>query len=489
MDPPSTSAIRVSPRSSQIVDARKTTEFSTTSYIVYDIRAGTLAAKRRYSEFEALRTALVALHPTLIVPPIPPKQPLLDYALKQGRVKNDPLIIAHRRRTLERFLQRVDTTPGLHDDPVFRRFLDARFSWHEIQSTPPLSQLPKSNLAAPPADPANPNVPASYAALPVPRTVKQLRAPNARFRDSEEFTRRFGVHMETVLERSNRKLTRRWQDLAADYAELGAVLNALSLDAGGAAAGLERTGQAADATYMAANDMLAQWTAEITEPIHEYTQYADILQQIIRWRHLKHQQLETVQELLSTKRMELAELERVEAEASRLSQALEQGGRGLVAPPPRSSVYAAAAEDGDESRGSIEATLPAVPQHTPRKGLIDSLRHSIQHAMDVDPAKTRQSNISRLREEVILLDDAMRRGSEDLQYVTDEIQASLNRFQRSKVYDMRAILIAYARIHRDYCVKSRDAWAQAGKTLAAIDSQAWGGMPDAALPPRANAGR
>lgn len=39
MEPPSHSAIQVC-RRSQIVDARKTSEFSTTSYIVYDIHAG-----------------------------------------------------------------------------------------------------------------------------------------------------------------------------------------------------------------------------------------------------------------------------------------------------------------------------------------------------------------------------------------------------------------------------------------------------------------
>lgn len=317
------------------------------------------------------------------------------------------MVIAHRRRTLERFLQRIDTTPGLHEDPVFRRFLDARFSWHEIQSTPPLSQLPSNTLAAPPEFPADPDAPASYAALPIPKTARPLRAPNARFRDSEEFTKRYGTVMETVVERSNRKLARRWQDVAADYSELGAVLNGLSLEAGGVATGLERTGQAADTTYIALNEMvrrcsqLAQWTAQITEPIHEYTQYAGILGDVIRWRHLKQQQLETVQELLSSKRLELVELERVEAEAARLSRAIEGGGKDLVAPPPRTSVYAAAAED--EGDVSTSSSLPPPPPLTPRKGLVDSLRHTMQHVMDVDPVKTRQSRISRLREEVILV--------------------------------------------------------------------------------------
>lgn len=468
---------------------------------MYDIRAGALGAKRRYSEFEALRAALVALHPTVIVPPLPHKHQLLDYAFKQGRAKDDPELLAHRRRTLERFLTRVDATPALHDDPVFVRFLDARFSWHEIQSTPPLAAAPKNNLAAPPHNPADPDAPAAYAALPVPRAPRTLRVPNARFRDSDEFTRRFGTHMDTGVERCNRRLTRRWTDLAADYADLGAVLNGLSLTGGDAAAGIERAGQAADATYIAANHMLAQWTAAVSEPLHEYTQYAGILQHIITWRHLKHQQLESAQEMLAGKRAELAHLERVEADKERLSRALAGG--ELLVPHAKRSVYAEAAESGRAEGAEGDAPqAPPAPQASPAPQvpstaqvspppttptLLSSLRHTFHHVMDVDPDKTRQSSISRLREEVLLLDEGVRLCTRDVAYVTDEIQASLNRFQRNKVSDMRRILAAYARMHRDYCVQARDAWANARGALGAIGPDAWGGMPDAVLPPRARA--
>ena len=471
---------------------------------MYDIRAGALAAKRRYSEFEALRAALTTLHPTVIVPPLPHKHQLRDYALKQSRAKDDPALLAHRRRTLERFLTRVDATPALHDDPVFVRFLDARFSWHEIQSSPPLAYAPKNNLAAPPHCPADPDAPAAYAALPVPRAPRTLRVPNARFRDSDEFTRRFGSHMDTAVERCNRRLMRRWADLAADYADLGAVLNGLSLTGGDAAAGIERAGQATDATYIAANHMLAQWTAAVYEPLHEYTQYAGILQHIITWRHLKHQQLESAQEMLAGKRAELARLERIEADKERLSRAL--AGEELLVPPARRSVYAEAAEGEEPERaaGGEDAERAAGKQAERAAGgedaeraalyappapstLLSSLRHTFHHVMDVDPDKTRQSSISRLREEVLLLDEGVRLCMRDVAYVTDEIQASLNRFQRNKVSDMRRILAAYARIHRDYCVQGRDAWANARSALGAVGPDAWGGMPDAALPPRTRA--
>ena len=54
---------------------------------------------------------------------------------------------------------------------------------------------------------------------------------------------------------------------------------------------------------------------------------------------------------------------------------------------------------------------------------------------------------------------------------------------------MKGILRAYAEVHRDYCARARDAWIEARDALGAIDASAWGGMPEAALPPRPNAGR
>ena len=47
----------------------------------------TAEAQHRYSEFESLRNNLVRLYPTLIIPPIPSKQTLGDYAVKQAKAK------------------------------------------------------------------------------------------------------------------------------------------------------------------------------------------------------------------------------------------------------------------------------------------------------------------------------------------------------------------------------------------------------------------
>lgn len=89
----------------------------------------TTLARRRYSEFESLRNALVKLYPVFIVPPIPSKQSLSDYAVKQGKAKEDATMIARRKRMLQTFLNRIARHPVLSTDHTFHRFLDGEVSW------------------------------------------------------------------------------------------------------------------------------------------------------------------------------------------------------------------------------------------------------------------------------------------------------------------------------------------------------------------------
>lgn len=526
----------------------------------------TLSAKRRYSEFASMRDALVTLHPTLIIPPIPSKHSLSDYAARQSKAKEDATIIARRKRMLQVFLNRIKDHEKLSRSIVFRRFLDGRWTWHEITSCPPLSTLPKSNLRAPASDPSSPHASPAYLALPVPPTSASspLKNPNNRFLDSEAFTERFRNHMQGSLEKTNRRTVKRWTEASGDYAELGAVLNGFSLSENGAlASAIERTGQAADSTFMAIGAMLQDWEIQFTEPLGEYAQFASILQKLLRWRHLKHLQYEMAQDALEAKRQQLDELERIEAEASRLNAALASGGRGLVSGPGarqggsagggqgrdgvwdsvnargntmRKSVYGSAAEQDGPAKGaqttsprsqserladSEEWTEPSLTDSasssrptSPRTaangsdgltieqraaagrlgaagrgavvggmrgshgrgaggssgggGLLGALSNTLHSVMDVDPEATRRNTISRLKDSCAQLEEALELTERDLRYATNAIQTDLDRFQRQKIRDMRDMVLAFARVHRDYCRAGLEAWKGAKEEVDSI---------------------
>lgn len=69
------------------------------------------------------------LYPTLIIPPIPSKQTIGDYAVKQGKAREDVAMIARRKRMLQTFLNRIARHPILSNDHVFHRFVEGEVSW------------------------------------------------------------------------------------------------------------------------------------------------------------------------------------------------------------------------------------------------------------------------------------------------------------------------------------------------------------------------
>lgn len=127
------------------------------SYIAYTIRTGVcisqpkeersshtqqdVEVRRRYSEFNSLRATLVILHPTLIIPPIPEKHSMADYAAKPTKAKEDTSIIDLRKRMLAVFLNRCKKMKEVREDGVWWRFLDPNSSWVRFPHTLMTSKL------------------------------------------------------------------------------------------------------------------------------------------------------------------------------------------------------------------------------------------------------------------------------------------------------------------------------------------------------------
>ncbi|KZT70721.1 hypothetical protein DAEQUDRAFT_724842 [Daedalea quercina L-15889] len=469
-----------------IADAVKTSVNSNSPYIAYVIHAGNASAHHRYSEFESLRLNLVKLYPTLIIPPIPSKQTIGDYAIKQAKAKEDTAMIARRKRMLQTFLNRIARHPILSNEHVFHRFLDGEVSWSEVLHSPPLSLLPKNILKAPSHDPTDQTASPAYAALPNPSQAHPLRRPDQRFLDSEVFTNKFAAHLSGPMEKVTRRTMKRWSDFAGDYSELGATLNGFSLnETGQLSTAVEKTGQAVDATYMSTTKLLQEFEQDWAEPLHEYSQFANIIKKLLVYRHQKHVQYEMTQDQLEAKKEQLDELEKSEREARRLEEALGQGRVSSLS----SSRIGKPGEDGEantngrstDEHDAADAPQPEpsvyLPPHpgpspvrrrAPGMGLLSALSYTLHGMMDVDPETARRNNISKTRENISQLEDALHLAAQDLKYSSSTIQADLDRFQRQKVADLREMAISMARSHRDWCRKNLAAWEEAKAEIAKI---------------------
>ncbi|OWT41151.1 sorting nexin-41 [Cryptococcus neoformans Bt1] len=456
-----------------IVDALKTTEGGTASYITYVIRLGTHTVRRRYSAFLSLHQSLTGLYPVLIIPPIPSKQSLTDYAVKgQSKAREDATIIARRKRLLEDFLKRLIRHPILGGEHVLHRFLEEDVSWSEVLHSPPISLLSKNPLHAPshnptfqPTTPTSPSeAPAttSYIAhhlLPTPSPSHPLRQPDQRFMDSEAFTEKFQSHFSGTMEKVNRRVTKRWGERAHDMSELGGIWNGFSLvEQGKLGEAIEKVGRAVDAEYLATAALLQSWEKTMTEPLHIYSQFATLIRARLSFRHQKHVQYELVQEALETQRDKLEILENAEREAKRLEEALERGGSVLTSPQVEP---AAAREERERAQRRARASQGF--------GLLSAVKHSLSGMIDMDPEATRRANIARTRDNISQLEDSYQAAAQDLKYASMTLQADLDRFQRQKVADLREMAINLSQVHRDWCKQNLEAWKAAQAAVREID--------------------
>ncbi|KAI1176287.1 hypothetical protein F4777DRAFT_547054 [Nemania sp. FL0916] len=385
-----------------ITDAGKSME-SGGKYIVYTIRTGDLEVRRRYSEFASLRDALTKLHPTLIIPPIPEKHTMADYAANPTNAKQDQQIIDLRKRMLAVFLNRCRRMDQVREDGILWRFLDPNVSWNEVLHSHPLSSIPKSILKAPPLDTANPSP--AHAYLPVPSSSAKLKntaapSPGPTFDGSStvgsQVLRRFPPdardlsehdldpyfiafeasikELENALmgpmEKVNRRTLSHLSALATDLSDLGAKFNAFALSEPSAslAAAIERVGQATDSSYIATEELSSSLGANFAEPMRENAQFAGVVRNVLRYRVLKRVQQEMTNDDLVKKRALLDQLENSEAEARRiehyLSSSQQIGGTQQVQPPRRSSSMKETSSHHREGSGEDTASIDSDFPHT-----------------------------------------------------------------------------------------------------------------------------
>jgi sorting nexin-41/42 len=406
----------------QIVAAGKNAE-SGGGYISYTIRTGEIEVRRRYSEFASLRQTLVALHPTLIIPPIPEKHSFADYASKPTKAKEDVGIIELRQRMLTTFLNRCRRMKQVREDGVWWRFLDPNVSWNEVLHSHPAASIPKNNLKAPPLDPASPSQAHSY--LPIPSANAKLRSssttsqsgtptsppqssvspsaaahstPDIRysrfppsqqnfseaeldpyFSNYEASSKELELLLAGSMEKVNARLLRHLYSLGDDLMDLGARYNAFSLSEQSAsvAQAIEKIGQACDFTYIQSRDLSSALSAGFAEPMRENAQFAGVVRSVLRYRVMKRVQEEMTRDELEKKRALLEQLERSEAEAKRIEQYMSSSGVYRAPDTPKRSTSSSSnrsppnqphqsREEGDNA--SVDSDFPPTitsSQHLP----------------------------------------------------------------------------------------------------------------------------
>jgi sorting nexin-41/42 len=283
---------------------------------------------------------------------------------------------------------------------------------NEVINSPPVSDVPKNRLQAPPLDPSHPTpahqwlpIPAASAKLkssgtsssgtPVsppgssayPSTAAHTTAgpqvfgrfpPNPEnlsefeldpyFLNFEAATKETEILMSGSIDKTNRRMIEHLSKYAAEHEKLGARFNAFALSESNqtVAAALEKVGQAIDTTYLASEELAMNLGANFAEPMREGTQFAGAVSKNLSYRTQKRVQLEMTKDELEKNRNMLESLERSEAEAKRIDAYLTQS-TTLGGPPRRSTSNASnknsppQRRDGSEETESVDSDFP--PTH------------------------------------------------------------------------------------------------------------------------------
>ncbi|KAL0093668.1 hypothetical protein F4703DRAFT_1830634 [Phycomyces blakesleeanus] len=490
-----------------ITDAQKTGSDKSDSFVLYIIQFQSKLVMRRYSEFESLKTALTHLHPAIFVPPIPEKHGITDYAHVQKRAKDDREMITKRKRTLQRFLRRLVSHPILCHEHIFHCFLDTTVMWSTVLNQPPLSNTPKDIWGVSlPTDLSFASLAKlpygnfSSSSIPVPSASHVLKSPDPRFLSFERTVDRQTHHLHAGLDKSQRRFVRRLGELTNDANSLGSVYNSLGLnETGPVATAIANISKATHNTGRETRIMVRTMESEVSELMHEYSQYTRIAKDVLNYWRLKQAQLELIEASLEQKRQTLERLINTEKEAALIDAAMQQ--RSPLATSLTSDDMGLSAQDTDDTDShSIEDGFFAIKKSTPVKEvinitsntyeyptgasalairesksrskkwssprkLLDAVSTTIQSMMDVNPDVTRRQQISGLKDTIIQLEKGMVKAQSEVEDVAITIQQEIERFNQQKEKELRVILIAYAKAHIVYCEENSRAWKAAGEKI------------------------
>lgn len=156
-------------------------------------------------------------YPYVIVPPLPEKHSLLNYAPIPKVGKEEHLIVEKRKRMLVSFLLRVSIHPVLGKDHIFHRFLE---------NSEPLETI--CNQEGFPFKVQSKSVASNIISTVVSLTFGPS-PPDGTNGNVEVSNRRVEAVVNNIV-KTQKLMMKQYQDLSANMIELAGCLNALSLE-------------------------------------------------------------------------------------------------------------------------------------------------------------------------------------------------------------------------------------------------------------------
>ena len=296
------------------------------------------------------------------------------------------------------------------------------------------------------------------------------------FVNFEASTRELELLLQGSVEKVNRRTVEHLSKLASDLTDLGARYNGFSLSEHSltVAAAIERIGKAEDDTFLQTEELSSTLGATFAEPMRESAQFAGVVRNVLRYRVLKRLQQEMTRDELEKKRALAESLERSEQESKRIDAYLSSStanlprrstssasNRSQNAPQAQGAETASIDSDFPPTHGEPPSSPPTASQgpdsgtpsspnpHRNRQSgnfvtnkIFGTFRHAVNGFVDNDPEKSRRDQISKTRESLVQLEQALEVSERDVKDASAGVLADLKRFQKEKEDDMQRYMVS-----------------------------------------------
>jgi len=275
----------------EITQAEKINDFFGSSYIVYtiqtlkkDSREVLFETRRRYSEFDMLQKHLIARFPTLIVPPIPGKSNLIEYATGSGKNHTDT-IVEKRKRMLQTFLNRLRKHPVLSHMHIIHLFIQQGAQWSSKQDVVHLQEGTQKIVSC----------------IDEPRLVI--------IKDKLTLCLKYITIMYNIQGEASKIL----QELSVSYSNLGEIYNCWSMEKEPYAPILDQFRKTGEALYAKLQAALQSMDNYILDTLVQYIKYIEIALNVCKVYRNKFLRFQQISQQLENKRNYLRHMENANA--------------------------------------------------------------------------------------------------------------------------------------------------------------------------------
>jgi len=275
----------------EITQAEKINDFFGSSYIVYTVQTikkqgheVLFETKRRYSEFDMLQKHLIARFPTLIIPPIPGKSNLIEYATGSGKNQKDTMV-EKRKRMLQTFLNRLRKHPVLCCMHIIHLFIQQGAQWSTKQDIVDLKEGTNKIVSC----------------IDEPRLTI--------IKDKLNLCLKYITAMYNIQSEACKNL----QDLSVLYSNSGEIYNCWSMEKDPYAPILDQFRKTGEALYTKLQTALQNMENYIIDTLVQYIKYIEIALSVCKVYRNKYLRFQQISQQLENKRNYLKHMENEKA--------------------------------------------------------------------------------------------------------------------------------------------------------------------------------